>query len=123
MTDPQENPQGSPPAYKEGRWWPAWAILITPFLIAFYFLQRAARSAVNWKAAWAVVAAFEAVVFPAEWYSLRRGHWVYNEARILGPKLLGVPIEEPFLYYLFSPLIVITLMCAIRMKLAEREKP
>ena len=109
--------------YIKGKWVPAWALLLTPFLAVLWYLHRAVKDEVNWKAAFAAVAVFEVVLFPAEWYSVSRGHWVYNEARILGPKILGVPIEEPLLYYLFSPLIIITVMHAIRKFLEAREAP
>ena len=100
--------------YASGAWWPAWALFITPFLAVFFFMYRAFKEDVNWRAAFATVALFEVVVFPWEHYALARGHWVYNAARILGPKWWGVPIEEPLLYYFFSPLIMITVMQAIQ---------
>lgn len=104
--------------YLRGKWVPLWALLKIPFLLLFIPLYRAVKDDVNWKAAWATVAVFETVLMTAEWYSLKRGHWVYNEARILGPKVFGIPIEEPLLYYLFPPLIVICLMHFIHKKLA-----
>lgn len=106
--------------YKKGKWWPLWAIFMIPFLLIFKPLYKYVKDAVNWKAAWATVLLCEVVLMTAEWYSLKRGHWVYNEARILGPKVFGVPIEEPLLYYLFSPLIIISLMESIRKKLSSK---
>lgn len=97
-----------------------WDILYLPFLAAFWWLYHAFRRRVSWRAAWLTVLVFEGVVFPAEVFSVHRGHWVYNEARILGPRLLGVPIEEPLLYYLFSPLIIVTVFEAWRALLGRR---
>ena len=105
------------PKYWAGPVFPWWATLLLPFLVVLWFLYKAAKDRVNWKAAFATVAVFELVVFPAEIFSVSRGHWVYNDAKIWGPKLFGVPIEEPLLYYIFPALIVITAFHAIRMRL------
>lgn len=99
------------------RWFPWWGTLLAPFLLALWALARDVGREVDWRAAFATVAVFELVVFPAEMISVGRGHWVYNEARIWGPKLLGVPIEEPLLYYVFPALIVIAGFHAIRKRL------
>lgn len=108
--------------YKKARWFPAWPTLLLPFLVAFWFLYRAARHKVNWRAAFATVAVFELVCFPAEIFSVSRGHWIYNDARIWGPRWFHVPVEEMLLYYLFSPLIIITIMQAVRVALERDPK-
>lgn len=107
--------------YERGKPFPWWAALMLPFLAVFWLLYRAARERVNWKAAWGAVFVFEAVLTTAETFSVARGHWVYNRARILGPAIFGVPIEEHLLYYLFAPLVVICSMHALRMGLERRE--
>lgn len=117
--DPIRTPDGGF-EWKKGKWWPLWSLFMVPFLLVFLPLYRAVRQEVNWFAAWGTVLVFEAIMLPAEWYALRRGHWVYNEQRIWGPKIFGIPIEEPLLYYLFSPLILICLMHFIRMKLQKK---
>ena len=71
----------------------------------------------NWKAAFATVVLFESVVFPAEAFSVSRGHWVYNDARIWGARIFNVPIEQPLLYYVFPALFVIASFHVIRMVL------
>jgi len=96
---------------------PWWATLALPFLIIFYFVYKSSIEEVHWKAAYATVILFELVVFPAEAFSVSRGHWVYNDARIWGARLIDVPIEQPLLYYLFPPLLIITSFHAIRMVL------
>lgn len=108
--------------YDNGRWWPAWALLLLPYLLWLFRLCRGTMDRINWRAAFATVIVFEFVLGSAEVYSVSRGHWVYNEARIWGPKLLNVPIEEHLLYYLFPPLIVIAAMHDIRRRLEEKEK-
>ena len=35
------------------------------------------------------------------------GFWVYNTERLLGPEIWGVPIEEPLIYYLLPPIMVV----------------
>jgi lycopene cyclase domain-containing protein len=93
--------------YEEGKWHPAWALLMLPFILAALPLLRYAGKKVDWKATAFTVIIFEALLVPAEHLALKRGHWVYNESRILGPRIFNVPVEEPFLYYLFSPLIIL----------------
>lgn len=109
--------------YSRGEWWPLWALLMTPFLVLLAPMLRRVREEINWRAAWATVLVFELTVFAAECNSVQRGHWIYNEARILGPRILGVPIEEPFLYYLFSPIFVIALMHLVRKMITKPDLP
>jgi lycopene cyclase domain-containing protein len=87
--------------------WPAWALLALPFAFLMAWLLPLVRRRVRWTACWLTVLVFEAVLIPVEHNSLIRGHWVYNEHRILGPKLWGIPIEEPLIYYLLPPILVI----------------
>ncbi len=90
--------------------WPATIILAAPFAFVFLPMYRAARERVNWKAALAMIATFEALMICAELFSVSRGHWVWNPNRTLGIHFFGVPIEEPLLYYWFPPLFVVILM-------------
>jgi lycopene cyclase domain-containing protein len=106
--------------FRQGAWTPLWALLMVPYLVLWLPLCRLVGRSVDWKAGWITVLIFEALLMPAERYSLRRGHWVYNESRILGPKVFGVPIEEPLLYYLFSPLIIISIFHAFRSFFARK---
>ncbi len=106
--------------YTKGKWVPWWAILFIPFLILLEIIYRPVKNFVNWRAAALTVLVFELVSMSAEKYELSRGHWVYNEARILGPKFLGVPIEEPLLYYLFSPLVIICIFHLIKHHVVDK---
>ncbi len=109
--------------FKKGFWIPLTVILALPFVLIFIPLYRAARTEVHWKAVFATITVFEIVMFLSEHFSLSRGHWVWNEARILGPKIWGVPIEEPLLYYWFPVIFVITLLHAIRKAIKNRMSP
>jgi lycopene cyclase domain-containing protein len=99
-------PDGAP-TYRRGRWWPAWALLALPFVVLMAVLLPVVRRRVHWMACAFTVLVFEAVMLPVEHWSILRGHWVYNESRILGPLVWGIPIEEPLIYYLLPPILVI----------------
>lgn len=103
--------------------WPASVILAAPFALLLIPLYRAARERVNWKAALAMIATFEAIMICAELFSVSRGHWVWNPNRVLGPMFFGVPIEEPLLYYWFPPLFVVILMHAFEGFFSRKGKP
>lgn len=124
MAESEETPNRKSPqdsfTYRRGTWWPLWALFIVPFLFVFLPLYRFIKNEVQWKAAWLTVLVCEIVLFSGEYYDLKRGHWVYNEARIFGPKILGVPIEEPLLYYLFCPLIIICIFHLCRYILKKK---
>lgn len=108
-------------SYRRGTWWPLWALFLVPFMFVFWPLYKWVRAEVNWKAAWISVLIFEVILMIAESYAIKRGHWVYNENRIFGPKVFGVPIEEPLLYYLFCPLMVICIYHGYRKRFAKQE--
>jgi len=95
------------PAYARGKKWPAWALLAVPFALVMVPLYQAAKRRVHWLACILTVVVFEAIMIPVEHNSIIRGHWVYNENRILGPLFWDIPIEEPLIYYLLPPILVI----------------
>lgn len=109
-------------SYAKGDVFPMWATSFVPYLCWLFFLARRTQNRVNWRAATLTVVIFELVVGTAETISVSRGHWVYNNNKLWGIKIWNVPIEEHLLYYLFAPLIVITFMHAVRLKLEEQEK-
>ncbi len=90
--------------------WPATVILAAPFVLLLLPLWKAAREKVNWRAAFAMILTFEAIMLGAEYFSISRGHWIWNPNRTLGPTVFGIPIEEPLLYYWFPPLFTVVLM-------------
>lgn len=96
-------------------------VLALPFVLLYYPLYKYAHKEVNWRAAIATIIGFELIMFPAEVFSVSRGHWIWNPNCILGPTIFNVPIEEPLLYYWYPVLFVITLMCAIRKFLRNRK--
>jgi lycopene cyclase domain-containing protein len=97
------------PTYARGAKWPAWFLLAIPFLLAMIPLFKAVWRRVDWLACAFTVLLFEGIMIVVEHNSVMRGHWVYNENRILGPLVWGVPIEEPLIYYLLPPIFVIML--------------
>lgn len=114
---PQEDEKGF--SFRKGKWWPLWSLLLVPFLGLLLPMYRAVRDDVNGKALWLTILVFELLLLPAEWYALTRGHWVYNEARIWGPKVLGIPLEEPLLYYFFPPIFTAALFHFILKKVKK----
>ena len=102
--------------------WPVSVILAAPFFLLILPLYKAARERVNWKAALAMIATFEALMFCAEAFSVSRGHWIWNPNRILGPSIFGIPIEEPLLYYWFPTLFVVLLLHAFEGVFAGKGK-
>jgi len=109
--------------FRKGKWWPATIILVIPFVFIVLPLYRAIRHEMNGRATLATILLFEAVMLFAEHFSLGRGHWVWNDSRILGWRIWGIPIEEPLLYYWFGPFLVITIMLAVRRAVRDRRKP
>ncbi|MFA6434773.1 MAG: lycopene cyclase domain-containing protein [Elusimicrobiales bacterium] len=101
--------------------WPASVILAAPFFLLVLPLYKAARERVDWRAAAAMIATFELLMFCAEAFSVSRGHWVWNPNRILGPVIFNIPIEEPLLYYWFPPLFVVILMHALESFFEKRK--
>ncbi|MFW5775318.1 MAG: lycopene cyclase domain-containing protein [Chitinivibrionales bacterium] len=97
------------PTYIRGKRWPAWALIALPFVMLLVYLRRRVHS-MCWRSAVTVVLLFEIANLFIEHRAVYLGHWVYNEARILGPRIWGIPIEEPMIYYLFPPLFVIIIM-------------
>lgn len=95
------------PAYRRGAWFPAWALLALPFVLVMIWLWPLVRRRVRWAGCALAVMVFEVVMLPVEHQAILRGHWVYNDARILGPLVWGIPVEEPLLYYLLPPILVI----------------
>lgn len=110
-----------PGSYSRGSKWPATVLLLLPFLLVLKPLYRSIRNDVNRRALLLTIAVFEVVMFCSEHFSVSRGNWVWNEARILGPKIWGVPIEEPLLYYWVPVVFVVTLFHVIRKKLMKKE--
>jgi lycopene cyclase domain-containing protein len=109
---PEENPHISEEDKKrrlDQKKWPASVIIAAPFLFLLRPLWKAARERLNWRAAAAMIITFEVLMFCAEWFSVSRGHWVWNPNRIVGPTIFNIPIEEPLLYYWFPPLFVVLL--------------
>jgi lycopene cyclase domain-containing protein len=97
------------PGYERGSRWPAWFGLAIPFLALMAVLFRYVKN-LSLKSALAVIVVFEIGTLCIEHHAVVNGHWVYNRAKLLGPLIWDVPIEEVLIYYLFPPLFVIFIM-------------
>ena len=117
---PQDAGRVDFPTYRRGPWWPAFLLLGLPFIFVFKMVLPAVRGRVNWRAVAGTIVVFELFMLCAEHYDLKRGHWVYNQSRILGPTIFHIPIEEPLLYYWFPPLLTIVMMVFFK-KMLERK--
>ena len=107
--------------YARGARWPAWFLLALPFILVCVYVLHAVRKEINWRAAAAMVVVSEIMLMIVEHISVGRGHWVYNENRILGLKIWDVPVEEPLIYYWLPQLFVVATMLLIYRRL--RKKP
>ncbi len=116
------NPEDSNNAPKKESKWPASALLTVPFFFVLVPLYKAAKEELAWRGLLLTIFVFEIGMFFTERFSISREHWIYHDAKLLGPKIDGVPIEEPFIYYWLSPVVVILLFLAIRRHLEKRAK-
>ncbi len=86
------------PEYISGRWGPAWFAAIAPWFIIGLLSLRATLKNIHEFAFAAVFCINMPVYLLWEYNALIRGHWVYNENRLLGIKIGVTPVEELFLY-------------------------
>ena len=87
----------------------AWPVMLGPFVPFIAWLHKKIRRAgvVNGRALALTIAFFCFVMLVVEHQAVLKGHWVYAENRIWGPRIFGtIPIEE-LLYYSLGPLFVI----------------
>lgn len=82
--------------YKRGKKAPAWIYVQLAIIVTILALMRFYRG--RWAALWWTTATFVAVGYGNELYALHQGFWVYNANRLLGPFVLGVPVEEWIMY-------------------------
>lgn len=82
--------------YKRGSKVPVWAMVVlfvlTCMAVGYIFFRGA------WRAVLGTALVFLCVAYPNELYSLSRGYWVYNNSKMIGIWVLGVPVEEWFMY-------------------------
>lgn len=106
--------------YVRGARWPAWFILAIPFILLFIFVLSKTRKKINWTAAIGMLIISEIMLMIVEHISVQRGHWVYNENRIIGIRIWGVPIEEPLIYYWIPQLFVVATMLFVHTRLRKK---
>ncbi len=97
------------PGYERGKRFPAWFALALPFLALMGVLFKHVKN-LSLKSALGVIIIFEVGTLFIEHHAVVNGHWVYNRAKLLGPLVWEVPVEEIVIYYLFPPLFVIIIM-------------
>lgn len=82
--------------YERGRKFPTWVVVASAVTLFAAALYRHFRG--SWPALISTVLVFFCIAYPNELYSLHNGLWVYNQKRIFGFWLFGVPVEEWFMY-------------------------
>ena len=110
------------PSYLRGSACPAWFLIAMPFLLAMVFLVRKVHRRFNIRVVVLMVVISEVMFIFWVHYAVMKGHWVYNEARILGPRLWGIPIEEPLIYYWAPQIFVVGTMLYIHSKLHKAKR-
>ncbi|HEX2958242.1 MAG TPA: hypothetical protein VHO70_15515 [Chitinispirillaceae bacterium] len=108
------------PVYKEGVWYPGWLIAITPFFAvgAVWFKTLIKKIHV---AAFLISFILNMTMYILfEYNAIMRGHWVYNEQRLLGWKFAGTMSIELFLVYITSFLFLVPFFESIRFFLVYR---
>lgn len=91
-----QNTEISGSHYVRGRKFPTWVVVASAVTLFAAALYRHFRG--SWPALASTVLVFLCIAYPNELYSLHNGLWVYNQNRIFGFWLLGVPVEEWFMY-------------------------
>jgi lycopene cyclase domain-containing protein len=61
----------------------------------------------QWRALLLVGGPFIILIFIIESLALQRGWWTWNAARLLGPRIGRVPLEECLLYVVVVPVLVV----------------
>lgn len=96
--------------YERGSKKPTYVWLQVIILAMIAWFARSFKG--SWKAVGWTVAVFVAIAYPNERYSLGSGFWTYNENKLLGIWILGVPVEE-WIMYTICPLCACLMMDAI----------
>jgi lycopene cyclase domain-containing protein len=102
------------PVYKEGVWYPGWLIAITPFFAIGVVWFRAMIKKINVAAFLISLVLNMTMYILFEYNAIMRGHWVYNEQRLLGLKFAGTMSIELFLVYFTSFLFLVPFFETVR---------
>lgn len=102
------------PVYKEGVWYPGWLIAITPFFAIGVVWFRAMIKKINIAAFLISFVLNMTMYILFEYNAIMRGHWVYNEQRLLGLKFAGTMSIELFLVYITSFLFLVPFFETVR---------
>jgi lycopene cyclase domain-containing protein len=110
------------PYYLRGVACPVWLLIAMPFLLAMIFLIRKVHKRFNLRATIAMVFFSETMLILWVHHAILNQNWVYNKARILGPLIWGIPIEEPLIYYWAPQVFVVGTMLYIHSKLRKAKR-
>ncbi len=86
------------PRFSSGRYFPGWAMAVGPFFFTALVAFRKFFRSIHIPALFFTFVINMSTYLLWEYNAIVRGHWVYNDQRILGPRLGVTPIEELFLY-------------------------
>ena len=100
--------------YKRGVKFPVWIWVVIGIILLAALLYPHFKG--SWKTVIASSLVFFSVAYPNELYSLSHGLWVYNQNRMIGPWVLGVPLEEWFMYFL-SPMTGCMILSIVHKKI------
>ncbi len=87
---------------------PAMALAAIPFIFILNLFIHV--KTISWPALLVTIVVFAATLGCFEHFSIFRGHWIYNEARMIGINWWGVPIEEWLIYYNFPIILVVSVL-------------
>jgi lycopene cyclase domain-containing protein len=108
------------PVYKEGIWYPGWLIAIIPFCAIGVAWFRAMFKKINIAAFLISLTINMTMYILFEYNAIMRGHWVYNEQRLLGFRFAGtIPLEQILLYFV-SFLFLIPFFATVRFFLISK---
>ena len=112
--------------YARGLYFPGWTITVLAFVVASFLLIKSSYRKLN---GWALVLCYlisNLMYLLVEYNGICRGHWVWNDQKIWGPKLGVIPLEELGLYIsaaaFSSPLMEICHDFLIRVHASEDDK-
>jgi lycopene cyclase domain-containing protein len=94
--------------YRRGKKYPAFVLAAAPFIAFTVWLAKRVKG-VSVQSLITLILLFEITVLFIEHNAVMKGHWVYNLNKIIGPLIWEVPIEEPLIYYLWPPIMVVVI--------------
>ncbi len=107
------------PIYIEGKWYPGWLVAIAPFAAVGLIWAKKTLKSINIPALLISLAINVALYLLFEYNAIMRGHWVYNEQRLIGWRLGGVIPFEQICLYMVSFLFLVPFLESVRCMLMD----